>query len=194
MQVVVSIVIMGVYISLVAFHRPYRAKRDNTLALTIYSVLTITLFCGLLLKVKDPTLTTLSLAHSTLTPTLSHSLLLKVKDGYESTGKYSDGFTVTTITVMLVSSVFFVVTAAVTLTVHDMRRMLNEPLLRFKGNGRVVMLPALEQYQNFDLFLSHAQDLGQDQVATIKAELVNLLPGMTPRFVLATLTTPLYLC
>jgi hypothetical protein len=72
--------------------------------------------------------------------------------------------------------------------------MLNKPLPRFKGSGRVVMLPALEQYQNFDLFLSHAQDLGQDQVATIKAELVNLLPGMTPRFVLATLTTPLYLC
>ena len=53
LQLVVSIFIIGVYVGSVAFFQPYKHKRDNTLALAIYAVIAITLFCGLLLKVKD---------------------------------------------------------------------------------------------------------------------------------------------
>jgi hypothetical protein len=40
------------------------------------------------------------------------------------------------------------------------------------------MLPPLAKHQVFDLFLSHAQDFGQDQVATIKSALEKLLPSV----------------
>jgi hypothetical protein len=105
-------------------------------------------------------------------------LLLKVKDGYESTGKYGDGVTTSTVTALLVSSVLFVVFSALSLILHDLRVVSTEPLLRFKETKRIVLLPVLEHHQVFDLFLSHAQDLGQDQVATIKGALENLLPGV----------------
>jgi hypothetical protein len=55
LQLVVSIVIIVVYIGAVAFYQPYKNKRDNTLALAIYAVIAIILFCGLLLKVKIDT-------------------------------------------------------------------------------------------------------------------------------------------
>jgi hypothetical protein len=151
LQLVVSIVIIVAYIYLVAFFQPYKNKRDNTLALGIYAVIAITLFCG---------------------------LLLKVKDGYESTGKYDDGFSTTTIAAMLVLSVVFVAATAVVLTIYDIRRLSREPLLRYVQGGCVVMLPPLAKHQVFDLFLSHAQDLGQDQVATIKGALEKLLPSV----------------
>jgi hypothetical protein len=150
-QLVVSIFVIMLYLAAVAFFQPYRTKRDNTLALAIYSVLALTLFCG---------------------------LLLKVKDGYESTGKYDDGFNDTAVAVMLVSSVIVVAATAVLITIYDIRRLLSAPLLRFAHSGCVVMMPPLASHQKFDLFLSHAQDLGQDQVATIKALLEKLLPGV----------------
>jgi hypothetical protein len=53
LQLIVNIFIIGVYVGLVAFFQPYLHKRDNTLALAIYAVIAVTLFCGLLLKVKD---------------------------------------------------------------------------------------------------------------------------------------------
>jgi hypothetical protein len=147
----VSIFVIVLYLAAVSFFQPYRAKRDNTLALAIYAVLAITLFCG---------------------------LLLKVKDGYESTGKYEDGFTDTAVAMILVSSVIYIFATALVITVYDICRVMREPLLRYKESRRIVMLPPLAEHQKFDLFLSHAQDLGQDQVATIKAALEKLLPGV----------------
>jgi hypothetical protein len=102
----------------------------------------------------------------------------KIKDGYESTGKYADGFNDTAVLVMLVSSVIMVAATAFTVAIYDIRRVMREPLLRYRGSGCVAMLPPLASHQKFDLFLSHAQDLGQDQVATIKALLEKLLPGI----------------
>ena len=79
---------------------------------------------------------------------------------------------------MLVLSVILVAVTAVLLTIYDIRRLLRAPLLRFAHSGLVVMLPPLAKHQVFDLFLSHAQDFGQDQVATIKSALEKLLPSV----------------
>ena len=95
-----------------------------------------------------------------------------------STGKYDDGFSTTAIAMVLVLSVILVAVTAVLLTIYDIRRLLRAPLLRFAHSGLVVMLPPLAKHQVFDLFLSHAQDFGQDQVATIKSALEKLLPSV----------------
>lgn len=55
-------------------------------------------------------------------------------------------------------------------------RRRQQSTLRFAESGTVVCLPPLTNGRSFHLFLSHAQDLGQDQVRTIKLELVRLLP------------------
>jgi hypothetical protein len=41
-----------------------------------------------------------------------------------------------------------------------------------------LVLPPLDDGKHFDLFLSHAQDFGQDQGAITKAALVKLLPSI----------------
>ena len=78
---------------------------------------------------------------------------------------------------MLVSTIFFVLVAGFGAIVYDTRRVLREPLLQYKKGRGIVTLPPLEGV-SFDLFLSHAQDLGQDQVATIKGILEKLLPSI----------------
>jgi hypothetical protein len=104
--------------------------------------------------------------------------LVRVSELGHSTGKYDDGFSTTAIAGMLVCSVIFVAITAVIVVIHDIRRLLRAPLLRFAHSGLVVMLPPLAKHQVFDLFLSHAQDLGQDQVAVIKGALEKLLPSV----------------
>jgi hypothetical protein len=150
-QLVVSLAVLAVYAVAVAMLQPYRTARDNTLALILYSMLIVTLFIG---------------------------LLLKVKDGYESSGKYEDGFSAAGMTGALVGTVFLVVIAGVGAIVHDTRRALRQPLLQYATGRRIVTLPPLGT-ASFDLFLSHAQDLGQDQVATIKGILEKLLPSIS---------------
>jgi hypothetical protein len=51
-QLVVSLAVIAVYAVAVALFRPYRTARDNTLALVLYAMLSITLLIGLLLKVS----------------------------------------------------------------------------------------------------------------------------------------------
>jgi hypothetical protein len=101
----------------------------------------------------------------------SHLLLL-------CAGKYEYGYTADGITGVLVSTIFFVLFAGMSAIVYDSRRVLREPLLQYKEGRRVVTLPPLGG-ASFDLFLSHAQDLGQDQVATIKGILEKLLPSIS---------------
>ena len=149
-QSVVSLGVIVVYAVAVAQFKPYRTARDNTLALILYSMLAVTLFIG---------------------------LLLKVLDGYENSGKYEDGFTATAMTGVLVSTIVAVLVAGIGAVVYDTRRVLREPLLQYKEGRGIVTLPPLGG-ASFDLFLSHAQDLGQDQVATIKGMLEKLLPSI----------------
>ena len=78
---------------------------------------------------------------------------------------------------MLVSTIVGVLVAGVGAIVSDTRRVLREPLLQYKEGRGIVTLPPLGG-ASFDLFLSHAQDLGQDQVATIKGMLEKLLPSI----------------
>ena len=52
-QLVVSLAVIVVYAIAVTQFQPYRMARDNILALVLYSMLAVTLFIGLLLKVKD---------------------------------------------------------------------------------------------------------------------------------------------
>jgi len=150
MQVVAALFVVMAYIGGVAMCKPYREKRHNHLALTLYTMIAVTLLCG---------------------------LLLKVKDGYTSQGKYADGFDLNSLTGVLLGSVFTVLGVGVGMAVFDGRRVIREPLLRFKEGHQTVELPPLGDY-SFDLFLSHSQDLGQDQVATIKAALERLLPSI----------------
>jgi hypothetical protein len=75
-QLVVSLAVVVGYAIAVTQFQPYRMARDNILALVLYSMLAVTLFIG---------------------------LLLKVKDGYENSGKSSSQFPrthFTTITVL----------------------------------------------------------------------------------------------
>jgi hypothetical protein len=71
---------------------------------------------------------------------------------------------------MLVSTIVGVLVAGIGAIVSDTRRVLREPLLQYKERRSIVTLPPLGG-ASFDLFLSHSQDLGQDQVATIKGML-----------------------
>jgi hypothetical protein len=112
-----------------------------------------------------------------LAVTLLIGLLLKVKDGYENSGKYEDGFTAAAMTGVLVSTIVAVRVAGIGAVVYDTRRVLREPLLQYKEGRGIVTLPPIGG-ASFDLFLSHAQDLGQDQVATIKGMLEKLLPSI----------------
>jgi hypothetical protein len=149
-QSVLSLGVIVVYAVAVAHFKPYRIARDNALALVLYSMLAVTLFIG---------------------------LLLKVKDGYENSGKYEDGFSAASMTCVLVGTIVGVLVAGIGAVVYDTRRVLREPLLQHKEGRSIVALPPLGG-ASFDLFLSHAQDLGQDQVATIKGMLEKLLPSI----------------
>jgi hypothetical protein len=142
--------VIVVYAVAVAQFKPYRTARDNTLALVLDSRLAVTLLIG---------------------------LLLKVKDGYENSGKYEDGFTAAAMTGVLVSTIVAVLVAGIGAVVYDTRRVLREPLLQYKEGRGIVTLPPLGG-ASFDLFLSHAQDLGQDQVATIKGKVINLYDAL----------------
>ena len=80
-QSVVSLGVIVVYAVAVAQFKPYRTARDNTLALILYSMLAVTLFIGLLLKVRDPSAppSPLSLTFlSSLSLSLSLSLFLSL--------------------------------------------------------------------------------------------------------------------
>jgi hypothetical protein len=109
-------------------------------------------------------------------------LLLKMKDGYESSGKYDDGFSTDSMVAVLIATVVIVLLVGVRVVLQDLRRSYVAPLLRYRTGG-VVKLPPLEADKDFDLFLSHAQNYGQDQVAIIKLTLENLLPGEYARSV-----------
>jgi hypothetical protein len=100
---------------------------------------------------------------------------VKVTDGFESSGKYEEGYTASSITGVLIFSVVFVLVSGIGGIFYDLRRVINEPLFHFDNGGGIVVLPPLAPHLNFDLFLSHAQDLGQDQVAAIKYALEKLL-------------------
>jgi hypothetical protein len=97
-----------------------------------------------------------------------------VKDGYENSGKYEDGYSADSMTGALLGTIFLVLVAGVGAIVYDTRRILRQPLLQYSVGRGIVTLPPLGE-ASFDLFLSHAQDLGQDQVATIKGILEKLV-------------------
>jgi hypothetical protein len=75
---------------------------------------------------------------------------------------------------VLISTVVIVMITAVGVLVKDLWFAYLDPLVRYQGGG-IVKLPPLGT-KAFDLFLSHAQNFGQDQVATIKLTLEKLLP------------------
>jgi hypothetical protein len=52
-QLVITLAVLVVYAVAVTQCRPYRNGRDNILALLLYAMLAVTLFIGLLLKIKD---------------------------------------------------------------------------------------------------------------------------------------------
>jgi hypothetical protein len=149
MQVMAAMFVVVLYIVALLVYKPYRKERDNHIALTLYGMLAVTFVCG---------------------------LLLKVEDGFEGNGKYSLGFNTTWITVVLIFTVLSVLAGGIALIIRDFKHVMNEPLLQYAISREIVALPSLGEKHNFDLFLSHAQDLGQDQVATIKASLLNLFP------------------
>jgi hypothetical protein len=60
-----SVAVIGIYTVAIASLKPYEKARDNSLAILLYAMQGTTMFAG---------------------------LLLKMKDGYESSGKYDDGF------------------------------------------------------------------------------------------------------
>jgi hypothetical protein len=144
-----SVAVIGVYMVAIASLKPYERARDNTLAIILYAMQATTMFVG---------------------------LLLKMKDGYESSGKYDDGFSTDSMVAVLISTVVIVLLVGVRVVLGDLQRAYIAPLLRYRTGG-VVILPTLEAGKDFDLFLSHAQNFGQDQVAVIKLTLENLLHG-----------------
>ena len=79
-------------------------------------------------------------------------------------GKYEDGYSAAEMTGVLVGTIVLVIIAGVSMVVYDTRRVLREPLLQYKEGRGIVALPPLGG-ASFDLFLSHAQDLGQDQAS-----------------------------
>jgi hypothetical protein len=150
-QLMIALMVVVLYIAAILVCRPYKAAQHNSIAVALYSMLAVTFVCG---------------------------LLLKVKDGFESSGKYEEGYDAASITGVLIFSVVFVLVSGIGGMFYDLRRVINEPLFHFDNGGGIVSLPPLAPHLNFDLFLSHAQDLGQDQVAAIKYELEKLLPSV----------------
>jgi hypothetical protein len=151
MQLMIALVVVVLYIAAILVCRPYKAAQHNIIAVALYSMLAVTFVCG---------------------------LLLKVKDGFERSGKYEEGYTASSITGVLIFSVVFVLVSGIGGIFYDLRRVINEPLFHFDKGGGIVALPPLAPHLNFDLFLSHAQDLGQDQAAAIKYMLEKLLPSV----------------
>ena len=82
-QSVVSLGVIVVYAVAVAQFKPYRTARDNTLALILYSMLAVTLFIGLLLKVQARPLNTSIPSLSPPSPPLSLSLSLSLSPSLE---------------------------------------------------------------------------------------------------------------
>jgi hypothetical protein len=145
-----SIAVIGIYTVAIASLKPYEKARDNSLAIILYSMQGTTMFVG---------------------------LLLKVKDGYENSGKYDDGFSTDSMVAVLISTIIIVMVSAIYGVVHDLWLAYLEPLLRYQS-GSIVQLPPLDVGKDFDLFLSHAQNLGQDQVTIIQLTLEKLLPNI----------------
>jgi hypothetical protein len=143
-----SVAVIGIYTVAIASLKPYEKARDNTLAIILYSMQGTTMFVG---------------------------LLLKMKDGYESSGKYDDGFSTDSMVAVLISTIIIVMISAIGGIVNDLWLAYLKPLLRYQS-GSIVLLPPLDDGKDFDVFLSHAQNLGQDQVAIIKLTLEQVLP------------------
>ena len=94
------------------------------------------------------------------------SILIKVQTGAVLV-EYSIGFTPISVLAILLSTSIAVLVVGFFLLLHDIRSESEQRSIKYKHDGKKVAVRKLP-HGSFHVFLSHSQQYGADQVATIK--------------------------
>jgi hypothetical protein len=88
------------------------------------------------------------------------------------------GISTTAVAVVLVFSVLSVLVVAVAIAIDEVQVAATYPVLQHAGSKRPVVFEHYRDPSRFHLFLSHAWASGQDQVLSIKKELLLIVPTL----------------
>jgi hypothetical protein len=150
-QTIMAMVIIVVHLVLLALFKPYKKARDGAIALFVYAMLLAVFFASLLLSVK----TALAEGHP-----------------------LRRGISATAVAIVLIFSVVSVLVAGVVVALDDICAVARYPTLQHKEDSRPVVFEHYSDPARFHLFLSHVWSTGQDQVLSIKKELLLIVPSL----------------
>ena len=150
-QTVMAMVIIVLHMLLLAHFKPYKRARDGAVSLFVYAMLLVVFFVALLLSAQAA---------------LPEEHVLR------------RGISTTAVAVVLVFSVLSVLVVAVAIAIDEVRAAATYPVLQHAGSKRPVVFEHYRDPSRFHLFLSHAWASGQDQVLSIKKELLLIVPTL----------------
>ena len=157
-QLIVAFVFSTIFMLLVSVAMPFRSDDDDYFAKACgFGLSTLFFFCiiskvGAFAEAVDGVLT-------------EH-----LRDSF--------GFDAAVVAVGMLASVLVALLLVAAMAAHQLIKAANLPLLRFVATRAAPDL-ALSRDHSYHLFLSHIWSTGQDQCATIKRQLMLLLPGVS---------------
>jgi hypothetical protein len=147
-QLQFAIIVTAIYLALFLLWDPFEEQTDKLLQTCFLLIILLIFMTSLMLQL--------------LATDLKHGTLL--------------GYNQTTVDILMLGSTSSLVILFMAFFTYDMHVNSQKPFFQFE-NGELVTLPPLGKFQ-FHLFLSHAQNKGQDQVAVVKAQLQHFLPSI----------------
>jgi len=150
-QIVIAMVIIVLHMLMLANFKPYKKPKHGSIALCVYSVL-LAIFFG--------------------------ALLLSAKAALPNTHVLQKGISTGMVAGVLIFSVLAVVVMAIASAFGEVASAAMYPVLYHAKTKRPVAFEHYPDPARFHLFLSHVWATGQDQVLSIKKELMLIVPSL----------------